>query len=243
MILAIMQPYFFPYIGYFQLIRAVDAFVVYDNIKYTKKGWINRNRYLRQGCAAAFTIPLQKASDHLNIDQRRLAPDFDRCRPLNRIREAYRAAPCFHDVFPLFERALLYPDLNLFGFIYHSLAEACRFMNLQTPMIASSSLDIDPSLKGQSKVIATCKRLGATIYINPSGGMELYSAQEFRSSGIDLRFLNSIMVPYKQFDHAFVPRLSILDVMMFNGSAALQDLLQKYEIIEQDASPCFDGTN
>ena len=59
--LGIMQPYFLPYIGYWQLLSAVDQFVVYDNIKYTKKGWINRNRFLRDGTDAVFTIPLKGA--------------------------------------------------------------------------------------------------------------------------------------------------------------------------------------
>ena len=88
-----MQPYFFPYIGYFQLIASVDLFIVYDNIKYTKKGWINRNRILLNGKAVPFSLPLKSASDSLDLRDRELATDIDRERLVNQLYGAYRRAP------------------------------------------------------------------------------------------------------------------------------------------------------
>lgn len=241
--LSIMQPYFFPYIGYFQLLRAVDEFVVYDNIKYTKRGWINRNRFLRQGHAADFTLPLRKASDSLDVRQREIAQEFDRRKLLNQIREAYRKAPYFEDAFALFESAVLNPDVNLFRFIHFSLQEACRYMNIQTKLVVSSDVDIDPSLKAQNKVIAICKKLGADTYVNPSGGRELYSRSDFNSAGIELLFLNSKASAYRQLENEFVPSLSIIDVMMFNSPAALEKMLTEFELIEPALPMCLNGVN
>src|SRR5205809_1520347 len=99
-----MQPYFLPYIGYWQLLAAVDRFVGYDNIQYAKKGWINRNRFLRNGADAFFTVPLKKGSDFLDIAERSIADDFDPATLLNPLAAAYRKAPCFAEVFPLIER-------------------------------------------------------------------------------------------------------------------------------------------
>ncbi len=76
--LAIMQPYFFPYIGYFQLINTVDEFVVYDNIEFTKKGWINRNRILVNGKDEYITLPIKKDSDFLHVKDRFLAETWSK---------------------------------------------------------------------------------------------------------------------------------------------------------------------
>src|SRR6476646_6270368 len=103
---AIMQPYFLPYIGYFQLINACDVFIVYDNIKYTKKGWINRNRFLRNGADVLFSLPLRKDSDFLDVRERTIAPDFDPEKVLAALREAYRRAPHFGEAFAVVERVL-----------------------------------------------------------------------------------------------------------------------------------------
>ena len=240
--LSIMQPYFFPYIGYFQLIGAVEKFVVYDNIKYTKRGWINRNRFLRDGHAADFVLPLKKASDSLDVIQRQLALDFDKGKLLNQIREAYRKAPYFKEVFSLFERIVQNPDANLFRFIYLSIQETCCYLSIKSDLLVSSSVDIDHSLRAENKVIAICRKLGASTYINPSGGQMLYSKNNFSDSGIELRFLISRAKPYKQFDHEFVPWLSIIDVMMFNHPTALHDMLTQFELIEPEAK-CLNGTN
>jgi hypothetical protein len=214
--LAIMQPYFFPYIGYFQLIAAADAFVVYDNIKYTKRGWINRNRLLRNDEAVTFSIPLQKDSDFLDVRERHLAREFDRAKLLNTIRGAYECAPFFPSTMLLIQEVLEYGETNLFRFLRHSIVRTCGHLGIDTKIVTSSDVPIDHGLKGQERVIALCHAFGATTYLNPIGGSELYSERDFAQKGIELRFLMAKALEYKQFGHAFVPWLSIIDVMMFN---------------------------
>src|SRR5689334_5504655 len=121
-----MQPYFLPYIGYFQLIAAVDLFVVYDNIKYTKKGWINRNRMLQNGRDVMFSVPLKAASDSLDICNRALAADFNRERLLNQFNGAYRHAPYYRQTLPLLEEVVRHEESNLFSFLHHSIVSTCK---------------------------------------------------------------------------------------------------------------------
>jgi WbqC-like protein family len=213
---AIMQPYFFPYIGYFQLIAAVDKFIVYDNIKYTKKGWVNRNRLLQNGCDRLFSLPLKNASDSLDIRERELAADFNRDRLVNQFIEAYRRAPNFGQTLPLVEIVVGYEDTNLFRFLYHAITRTCEHLGITTKIIISSTVGIDHGLKNQAKVLALCDAVGAGIYVNPIGGVELYSGGAFQAQGIELKFLRSTPFEYPQFDKPFVAWLSIIDVLMFN---------------------------
>jgi WbqC-like protein family len=230
--LAIMQPYFMPYIGYFQLIAAVDQFVIYDNIKYTKKGWINRNRFLQNGKDTTFSLPLKKDSDSLDVCERELAPDFDREKLLNQFRAAYRRAPYFDQTFPLIERVMQYPDPNLFLFLRNSIAQICSHLGITTKIMVSSEVDIDHQLRAQDKVLALCKALGATVYLNAIGGVELYSKKAFEDKGTKLQFIQSKPFDYVQLGDAFVPWLSIIDVMMFNHLDVIQACVQtNYELI------------
>jgi len=231
--LAIMQPYIFPYIGYFQLINAVDKFVVYDNIQFTKKGWINRNRVLMNGKDEYFTISLKKDSDFLNVDQRMVSDIFktDRIKLLRRISEAYRKAPEYNKVYPLVESIINEEEENLFAFIYQSLLTVCKYLDIKTAFVISSSIPIDHELKSQDKVIAICKALQATRYINPIGGVELYSKEIFEQNAIELNFIRSDNIEYRQFSGEFIPWLSIIDVMMFNTKETISKYLQSYTIL------------
>ncbi|MFN0063711.1 MAG: WbqC family protein [Myxococcaceae bacterium] len=220
--LAIMQPYFLPYIGYFQLISAVDAFVVYDNIKYTKKGWMNRNRYLLNGEPEVFSIPLARAGDQLTVVERTLAADFDRAKLLARIEGAYRRAPYFAETFAWFRGVVEHPEPNLFRFLLHSLEKTCAHLGVKTPFVVSSTLNVDATLKAQDKVLALCNALGASHYINPIGGTALYAKEAFATQGVSLHFLQARPLEYAQFGGSFVPWLSILDVLMFNPLSAVQ---------------------
>ncbi|MBI1891043.1 MAG: WbqC family protein [Burkholderiales bacterium] len=229
---AVMQPYFFPYIGYFQLINAVDQFIVYDNIKYTKKGWINRNRILQHGKEALISLPLKSDSDFLDVVERELAPDFDGGKFLNRLIESYRRAPCFKQVAPVLETVMRFEDRNLFRFIHHSILRVCEYLGIDTEITISSTLSIDHSLKNQEKVIALCKSVRADIYINPIGGTELYAKEEFQTQGIELKFLQALPFEYPQSGNEFVPWLSIVDVMMFNSVESIKERLDSgYQLI------------
>ena len=216
--LAVMQPYFFPYIGYFQLISAVDTFVIYDNIKYTKKGWINRNRILRDGKEVMFSLPLKKDSDYLDICERELSKDFNPDKLLSQFKGAYQRAPYFAQTFPLVEQIVRYDDVNLFRFLHHSIVRLCEHFEIKTEIKISSDIPIDHDLTGQDKVLSLCIAAAAKTYINAIGGLELYSKEIFLQQGIELKFIKSHPFEYQQFGGTFVPWLSIMDVMMFNSS-------------------------
>ncbi|GAB2909369.1 WbqC family protein [Paralcaligenes ginsengisoli] len=230
--LAIMQPYFLPYIGYFQLIAAVDLFIVYDNIKYTKKGWINRNRMLQNGKEALFSLPLKSGSDYLDVRDRELSADFNREKLLKQIAEAYRRAPCFSQAFPLIERIVRHEDNNLFKFIHHSITRVCDYLGIATTIKVSSEMAIDHGLKSQDKVFALCAAAGADSYTNAIGGVDLYSKDAFRARGFELNFIRSKPFDYSQYDNEFIPWLSIMDVMMFNRAEAVRECIESnYELI------------
>ena len=229
---AIMQPYFFPYIGYFQLMAAVDLFIVYDNIKYTKKGWINRNRMLQSGKDVMFSLPLRSDSDSLDVRARTLAADFNRDKLLNQLRGAYSRAPNFTEVFPMVERAVRHEDTNLFAYLHHALIRTGEHLGLTTPIRVSSTIEIDHGLRNQDKVIALSKAVGATTYVNTIGGLDLYDRETFKASGLELQFIRSTPFEYRQFGDPFVPWLSIIDVLMFNPLECVRDCIsQNYELI------------
>ncbi len=230
--LAIMQPYFLPYIGYFQLIFAADKFVIYDNIEFTKSGWIHRNRFLQNGKAAFFTVPLKKASDFLFVSERKISTEFEkeRARILRRLENAYGKAPFYGEIFPHIKEIFLFEEKNLFRFIFNSVKKITEILDVNTEIIVSSQIDIEHGKKGAEKVLAICKKMDASEYINPRGGIALYDKEEFKRNGINLLFLFPKKIVYEQFDNEFVPDLSILDVLMFNGIDGTKKLLREYEL-------------
>ena len=228
-----MQPYLFPYIGYFQLINSVDEFVIYDNIQYTKKGWINRNRILVNGTDQLFTIPLQKDSDYLNIINRKIADTWvdDRKKLINVLKSSYNKAPYFKEAFELIQECLFCDKNNLFEFILNSLNKINLYLGINTPIIISSTVDIDHTLKSQDKVLAICEAQKATTYINAIGGTELYNKEIFKSKNINLNFIKSEKIEYKQFNSNFISWLSIIDVIMFNSKDKIKEYLNSYTLI------------
>lgn len=232
--IAIMQPYFFPYIGYFQLLNAADKFVVYDNIKYTKKGWINRNRIM-VGCKdQLFTIPLRNASDYLDIRDRYLSEDAadELKKVLRRIQASYGSSPYYHEVYPLIESCFLYEHKNLFHYLYHSIAQISSFLGITTEIMVSSHIQANHELKGEMRVLSICKSLQATDYINAIGGTELYSKETFSDQNLNLHFLKTNAITYRQSAaDAFIPNLSIIDVLMYNGKEGTKALLNQFELV------------
>jgi hypothetical protein len=230
--LGIMQPYFLPYIGYFQLLASVDFFIIYDNIKYTKKGWINRNRMLLNGTDAMFSLPLKKGSDSLDIVERELAAEFNRSKLLNQFKGAYGRAPQFELIYPLLEQIVQQNEVNLFRYIHHSIVRLCEYLGISTKIKISSEIPIDHELKGQDKVLALCKAVNADTYINTIGGAALYVKGNFRTQGIDLQFIKARPFEYLQFEDPFVPWLSIIDVLMFNPLNVVRALInENHELI------------
>lgn len=226
--LAIMQPYFFPYLGYFQLIHAVDEFVIYDDVNFIKGGWINRNYILGNGGKQLVTLPLKGASPNKLINQVEVSVQH---KIRQSIRQNYGKAPHFNAVYPIIEDILAQLEKNLARFLDYQLCHVCDYLSLRPRWHTSSALNKDNGLRGQDKVLSICGELGATHYINLSGGKALYDQQSFISQGLDLSFIQPRVVKYPQFGMDFVPNLSIIDVMMFNDREQCATLLKEYELV------------
>ena len=225
--IAIMQPYFYPYIGYFQLMNVADVFVVYDDIQYVKQSWINRNRILINSEPSYISVPLKKDSDYLDVRERSLAPTWekDRSKLIQRLKGAYSKAPYFKEVFEVLTRAIMSDESNLFKFLFANLLAVKDHLNIATKLVVSSELGDFKSLQSQDKVMAICKELGASQYINPIGGVDLYDKIDFSQNGMELCFLKSRPFEYAQYGGAFQAWLSIIDVMMFCGEDKTSDLI------------------
>lgn len=231
---AIMQPYLLPYLGYFQLISSVDIFVIYDSIQYTKKGWFNRNNFLMNASSKQFTIPIKKDSDYLNVSERELAENAnnENKKILNQIYSSYRKAPHFLAVYEMLERVLNFKEKNLFHFLKNSIDEVVDYIGIDTKVVVSSKIESDHSLKAQERVIGICKDLKANHYINPEGGVSLYDKKVFETEKIELSFLCMNSITYPQFNHDFVGKMSILDVLMFNDLEKTRMLLNEFKLIK-----------
>ena len=228
---AIMQPYFLPYIGYWQLINYVDKFIIYDNIEYTKKGWINRNRLLLNSQPYTFTIPLKKDSDYLTISDREIAQSFNRKSFLSKVKNCYSKSPNFVEVNPVIKKIINSNSSNLFMFILESIRQICNYIDIDfSKIIISSKIPINHDLKSEKKIISICKEIGGTEYINPIGGQKLYSESNFKKENIKLRFLESNKITYKQFDNEFIPFLSILDHLMFNDIDEIKKQVKNFNL-------------
>lgn len=228
-----MQPYFLPYIGYWQLMNSVDQFVLYDDVNYIMRGWINRNRILINGEPKYINLPLQHAS------QNKLICDIDICKDkcfvgksLRTIELAYKKAPYFEVIFPMMIKIYESNEENLVAYIQNSFDVICEYLNIETEFIDSSSLKKDNNLRGQEKILAICDELHAAEYYNAIGGRELYSHDEFNKKGIKLHFLKTKGIEYCQFGNVFQENLSILDVMMFNSKDKISDFLDEYILVD-----------
>lgn len=227
-----MQPYFFPYIGYWQLINAVDEYVIYDDVNYIKGGWINRNRVLINGEAKYLNLQLKQASPNKKINEIEISTDnIAHRKMLNTLQMCYSRAPYFNEVFSLIKEISNYDDSNLAKFLENSIREVCNYFNIQTKIFVSSDLHIADNLKGEDRVIEICKKLQANSYCNAVGGQKLYSKKRFKENGIDLCFLETKNICYEQFKGKFIANLSIIDVMMFNSKSTVNQLLREYELL------------
>lgn len=227
--IAIMQPYFFPYIGYFQLINAVDLFVLYDDVNYIKGGWINRNRLLLNGKSHLITLRVRKASPNRLINEIEL--DGYQKKSIKSFRQAYQKAPYFNDVMPIIEDIYSYSSLNLAKFLHNSIRQVQQYIQCHTPVIFSSQIPKNKNSKGAEKIVNICSIINAEEYINAIGGTSLYSKEFFTNKGIMLKFLKTDRIEYPQFDNVFVPNLSIIDTLMFNSLKKVQCFLNAYKLI------------
>lgn len=227
-----MQPYFLPYIGYWQLMNLVDQYVLYDDVNYIKRGWVNRNRILVNGEPRYINIPLQHASQNKLICEINVCKDKKfTMKTLRMIEVAYKKAPYFETIFPMMIKIYGSKEENLVAYIKNSFEVVCEYLDIDTEFITSSSLPKENSLHGQEKILAICDVLNATEYYNAIGGKKLYSHDEFDRKGIKLQFLKTKTIEYCQYGNSFQENLSILDVMMFNSKDDVKQFLDEYNLI------------
>ncbi len=230
--LAIMQPYFLPHLGYFQLIAAVDKLVIYDDVNFITAGWINRNRILLNGAPHMFTVPLQAASQNKLIFEIELAQeDHWRNKILRTIALHYKKAPSYLAVMPMLERIFKYPTKRLDAFILHSLEELTRYIGLGTEIQPSSQTYGNRELRAQARILDICKIEGAQVYVNTPGGRDLYDREAFEANGIQLKFLGAKPIVYDQKQGEFFGSLSVIDVLMFNNLQTIQKMVEEYELL------------
>ena len=229
MILAANQPYFLPYIAYWQLINASDQFYIGDNYAYIKSGWINRNRILSNGVPEYYGIEVQKASSFRLCTELHVA-EINKRKKMNKLYEAYHKAPYYEIGAQLVEEILDCSETVLSEFLIFSIRTICRYLEIDTPIHKMSDLIGNDAFKREERIYDMCHRLDATTYINPIGGKALYDVEDFKKHGIRLQFLQTRVNPYKQFDNEFVENLSILDVIMFNSKDTIREMLGKYTL-------------
>lgn len=230
--LGIMQPYFFPYIGFWQLLNLVDEYIIYDDVNFIKGGWINRNRILVRGTPQYFNIQMQGASSFKKISDISINPlPIWRKKLLSTLTMAYKNAPYYDDVFPILEDSIFCKESQLSTYVSNSIRAVCTYLQIETKLLLSSELEQNRSLCGQDRILDICKRLKADHYYNAIGGQQLYSKNVFQQNRIELHFLKPHLPTYPQFKNEFIPALSIIDIMMFNSPREIQAMLGDYELL------------
>jgi hypothetical protein len=231
--IAIMQPYLFPYVSYFQLVNSVDEFVFYDDVNFIVKGWINKNRILLNNTDFTFTVPCLKISQNKLINEIFFEQNTKEYRNIIKsIELAYKKAPNFDQVFPLVLNILNEPINNISDLAMNSVTKISRFLELNTRFkISSVDFSITKGLPKADRLIEISKLSSGEDYINAIGGQELYDKEYFRERKINLNFIKSKEIIYSQFNNEFISGLSIIDVLMFNSIEEIKLLLDKYELV------------
>lgn len=226
--LAVMQPYLFPYIGYFQLIYAGDLFLIYDDVAYIKRGFVNRNNILSPSGVTRFTISVPGASLNKNFTDLEFCSDV--AKTLKTLEHSYSKAPYFHDVFPIIRGALEFEDRSIASVCQKSYEDVFSYLGVEKQFKKTSELEYDRSVSARDRLIALCHQFGADCYINAAGGRKLYAKPDFSEKGIDLKFVDSLPIEYSQGGVGFVPNLSIIDVLMHCSPEEVKCLLSRYEL-------------
>tara|TARA_B100000745_G_scaffold240375_1_gene162932 strand:+ start:714 stop:1403 length:690 start_codon:yes stop_codon:yes gene_type:complete len=226
--LAVMQPYLFPYIGYFQLIYASDLFLIYDDVAYIKQGYINRNNIYSANGIMRFTIPVPRASSNKLIADLEFSSDTGKF--LKSIEQSYSKAPYFKKIFPLVQQVMEQEDRTIASVCLKSYQAIFLLLGLDKKFKMTSRLDYDRTVLARDRLIGFCHKFGANCYINAPGGRSLYDKRYFSEQGVDLKFMDSLPVKYSQNSNEFIPNLSIIDVLMNCSPDKVVCLMQQYEI-------------
>lgn len=225
-----MQPYFFPYLGYFALIERCDSWVVFDVTQYTPKTWMNRNRVLHPaGSWNWVTVPLANSSNSIRIHEARvLDPAKARNGVIGKLSHYRRKAPHWRAVEQLVDAAFDGADGDsLVSLNTSAMRVVCQHLEIGFEPLVCSELGLDLSgvdhPGGWAPAIASA--LGATEYLNPIGGSQLFVAEEFNRLGIALEFLEFPPFGYSVAPYTFEPGLSVLDVLMWNDASSVRAAL------------------
>lgn len=236
MIIAIMQPYLFPYIGYFQLISHANKFILYDDVAFIKQGWINRNKILTNTKEFYFTVPLQDISSYRTIKDHWLSTTHYplwKNKFLKTLQQNYSRSPYYKCVYPIIENILAIGLPNTISSLnYSGLKAVCDYLEIATPIVKSSVIYKNSYLKSQERVIDICRQEGTEIYLNMIGGADLYDYIQFQRHGIKLMFLKPELDAYNQSSADFIPGLSIIDLLMNIDKEETQKILRKGKLIE-----------
>ena len=228
-----MQPYIFPYIGYFQLINSVDKFIVYDDVNYIKQSWINRNLILVNGKAFRFSVPLhdQSSFEKINktfLSEKNYSPWANKF--LQTIEMNYKKSPFFHNVYPMLKKFFQSKNCSISELALNSLKLVAEYTGITTEFVDSSEKYNNQNLTSQTRILDICLKEKADTFINTTGGIKLYSKSDFLEKNIDLQFITSEEIVYSQFNINFISRLSIIDVLMFNDTSTIKDFLCRYKV-------------
>lgn len=232
--LGVMQPYFAPYIGYWQLLNAVDTYILYDDVNFIKGGWINRNRIMVNGEVKYFNVPMKGASPNKRINE--ISVNKDRtiiAKNLRVIDAAYKKSPYFEEVRSLIEEIFEIDEDNLAKFVTNSIRVFCNYMQISTKIVLSSDVDKCKADTPEKQLISLCKMFNADEYYNAIGGQDLYSFDHFKENDIRLCFLKSKEFSYNQLCNDFVPNLSVIDILMNNSIEQLHFFLDEYVLISK----------
>lgn len=233
-----MQPYFFPYLGYFGLIASTDRWIVFDPVQYIRKGWVNRNRVLKNGGGEKYIgVTMADHSRETLLKDMRLAPEPDRFDRIVRHLDFYRSvrAPHYHGVIALLEECFAPGEEALVPFLTRSLRITCEHLGIPFGYEVYSAMDLDHE-KAQHPgdwALHICRALGAGSYVNPPGGRAIFDKARFAEAGIRLLFHEQELPAYDQRTTTFTPGLSIIDVMMFNTPEAIRAMLTRHRLLDE----------
>jgi hypothetical protein len=231
---AIMQPYIFPYVGYFCLAEAADIFVFYDDVNYIPRGWVNRNRILLNGAPYKFAVPLSNGSQNeliRDVTTHSLA-DF-RQKFLKQLHHAYGKAPYYERGCNYVDAVLTSGTASIADLAIRSIEEFYRLIGTSKRFLRSSeAFEGTRGLPKAERLIEITRALNATNYVNAIGGTSLYDKAYFAARGVNLSFLMATLKEYRQVgSQEFVPALSIIDIIMNNPVEAIMPHLRSYELV------------
>ncbi|MEZ8375755.1 WbqC family protein [Vibrio cyclitrophicus] len=221
--ISVMQPYFFPYLGYYQMVEKVDEFVFLDDVNYFKKGYINRNAIALNGLPHNFTISINKSSQNKKILELFYTDNLSKFFKL--IDSAYKKAKYYESGKALIEKAFEEGKGNVALTNASSIKLVFEYIGLKKEFSCSSSLLLGDEFKGQSRILETCKQKKAQVYINAMGGKALYDSESFSREKVDLNFFQPQIEHYEQLEHGFLENLSMIDCLMNLSPNEIKELI------------------